>query len=109
MFNKENPTEFCTYIYSYSIFFGSHSYMHCGKTTGDICETNEECASLNCSKYGYCKNPPKGPSDTDGLIEIAQLCCLIIFIIIFIMIFVVSKYFIKFINENKNNKIKYKI
>jgi len=107
MFNKENPTEFCTSIYSYSIFLGSHSYMHCGKATGDICETNEECASINCSKYGHCKSPSKGPSDTDGLREIAQLFCLVCMIIIFFMVFIVSKYIINFIKENKNiDKIK---
>jgi len=82
MFNKENPTEFCTRIYRHSLFFGSHSFMHCGKATGDICETNEECASLSCSEYGHCKIPPKGPSDTDGLAEFAQLAFLFCIIIL---------------------------
>ena len=32
-FNRENPTEFCVYIYSHSIF-GSHSYIHYDKLVG---------------------------------------------------------------------------
>ncbi|KAL6610876.1 hypothetical protein U3516DRAFT_782681 [Neocallimastix sp. 'constans'] len=66
MFNKENLTEFCTYIYSHSIF-GSHSYIHCGKLNVDICKTNKECVSVKCLRNGYCYVPPDGPSDTDGL------------------------------------------
>jgi len=109
MFNKENPTEFCTFIYSYSIYSGSHSYMHCGKATGDICETNEECASLICSEYGYC-NPPKIPSDTDGLLELAQLFYLVCFCILSFMFFVVGRYIINFKKEiNNYNQIKCKI
>jgi len=56
LFNKESPTV-CTYIYSHSFFFfGSHSYMHCGKATGRICETNEECTSIDCAKDSDCEN-----------------------------------------------------
>ncbi|ORX78120.1 hypothetical protein BCR32DRAFT_51691 [Anaeromyces robustus] len=64
IFNKENPTEMCTYNYSFSIIFGGHSYMHCGREIGDICKRNKECSSYNCFKYknnNICARP-KRPS-----------------------------------------------
>ncbi|ORX49672.1 hypothetical protein BCR36DRAFT_412649 [Piromyces finnis] len=48
IFNEENPTEFCTSIYKFSIIFGRHSYMHCGKAISDICKTDKECGSKSC-------------------------------------------------------------
>ena len=30
--------------------------MHCGKATGRICETNEECTSIDCAKDSDCEN-----------------------------------------------------
>jgi len=68
IFNEESPTEFCTNVYGYSIFFGKHSYMHCGKEYGDSFKRNKECASKNCLKDGVCSEGSY-PSDTDGLLE----------------------------------------
>jgi len=72
IFNEENPSEFCTNIYRYSIFFEGRSYMHCGKEINDICKRNRECASRSCGKNGYCTGG-KLPSDTDGILELIIL------------------------------------
>ncbi|ORX79160.1 hypothetical protein BCR32DRAFT_246613 [Anaeromyces robustus] len=64
IFNKENPSEFCTDIYNYFFIF-KYSYMNCGKAIGDICKKNKECASKKCfnnSEYSYCGSVG-GPSD----------------------------------------------
>ena len=107
MFNKENPTEFCTYIYSHT-FFSSHSYMHCGKLEGDICKTNKECASVKCSLYGFCKAPPKGPSDNDGINDFVEFI-LLAGISIPIFVYICFRCSIKPIKKNRyNDKIKYK-
>ena len=105
IFNRENPTEFCTYIYSHSIF-SSHSYIHCGKLEDDICKTNKECASVKCLRSGYCSNPPDGPSDTDGLNDFIKFYFFVVFGIP-IIIYIYFRCTIKPIKVNKNiNKIK---
>ena len=107
IYNKENPTEFCTYIYSHT-FFSSHSYMHCGKLEGDICKTNKECASVKCSLYGFCKAPPKGPSDNDGINDFVEFI-LLAGISIPIFVYICFRCSIKPIKKNRyNDKIKYK-
>ena len=114
IFNKENPTEFCTYIYSHSIF-GSHSHIHCGKQVSDICKTNEECASEKCSKYGFCRAPPDGPSDSDGFNDIGKFIFffikILLFFIIFFTIYLIIRMCINFfliirmcINSKKENR-----
>ena len=40
IFNEENPTEFCTFMY-HDFFIFEYSPMHCGKMKGDICEENK--------------------------------------------------------------------
>jgi len=105
IYNEENPTEFCTYIYRH-LFYYSYSYIHCGKLTGDYCKTNEECASVKCSD-GYCDSPPPGPSDSDGLKEGLIVGIVLIVSILFSMFFIVGRYIINFKKEiNNNNKIK---
>ena len=48
IFNDKDPCEFCTDIYSNTLFFGRHSYRHCGKAIGDSCKWNKECGSKKC-------------------------------------------------------------
>ena len=48
IFNDKDPSEFCTDIYSNTLFFGRHSYRHCGKAIGDSCKWNKECGSKKC-------------------------------------------------------------
>jgi len=82
IFNEENPIDFCADIYSYFLFYGAHTYMHCGKAIGEMCKTDEECGSNRCLKNGECSSPI-GPSESDGAIEIFIL--LLTFNIIFIL------------------------
>ena len=81
IFNEENSYEYCTNVYSYSIIFGKHSYMHCGKEYDDSCKKNKECASKNCLKDGYC-NSGSYPSDTDGVLESYILIYIGLFILL---------------------------
>ena len=85
IFNEENPIEFCTDIYKYFpilLIPISYSYMHCGKSIGEFCKTNNECGSKRCFD-GFC-GPAREPSETDGLIEfILEIYILIIIIILF--------------------------
>ncbi|KAL6613195.1 hypothetical protein U3516DRAFT_750767 [Neocallimastix sp. 'constans'] len=54
--DKDDTSEFCTNIYSNSLFFfGRHSYRHCGKAIGDLCKRNKEC--------GHCPRS-NGPSNS---------------------------------------------
>jgi len=114
VFNEENPTEFCTAIYI-NLFF-RFSYIHCGKTIGDICKTDKECGSKHCGLIkgikpwrieNYCGLPSNGPSDSDGIEGILNLLFLssIIFIIYIILYFCFCcvKSIIK--NKNKNKKL----
>jgi len=67
IFNDKDPSEFCTDIYSNTLFFGRHSYRHCGKAIGDSCKKNKECGSKKCwNNFGYshCAVPNR-PSDSD--------------------------------------------
>jgi len=82
IFNEENPIEFCTDIYRYSLIFGGYSYMYCGKTIHDTCNNNKECGSKNCLKNNTC-GKPREPSENDGLREI------IIFMYISFIIFII--------------------
>jgi len=106
IYNKENPTEFCTYIYSISVFYGRHSYMHCGRMPMDVCKTNKECASKECTKYGYCERLPDGPSEADNHTLAVKLFILFIIIIIFIVISIILCLYccIKLIRKKSNKK-----
>jgi len=70
MFNIENSTEFCIYIYIIQFLY--HLYIHCGNVVGEICKTNKECASVKCLRNGYCYAPPNRPSDSDGIYDIFE-------------------------------------
>jgi len=100
IFNEENPTEFCTDIFTNLAMF-SYSYMHCGKAIGDICKKNKECGSKRCRKNNTCGYPPNGPSDSSDIIGIINLIYIagIIFIIYIILCCCIES-----IMEHKNKK-----
>ena len=83
-FNKENPTEFCTFMY-HDFFIFEYSPMHCGKIKGDMCEEDKEYGSNNCLGT-VCGEPTSGPCDSCHLSGIRNLICLCIIIIIIIFI-----------------------
>lgn len=88
VFNKENPTEYCTDIYI-NLAMYSYSYMYCGKAIGDICRRNKDCGSKHCSKK-KCEYPPPGPCDSchlTGLLNLIYIGGSIIIISIFIPLF----------------------
>jgi len=81
VFNEENPIDFCTDIYSFSLIFGRRSYMYCGKTIGELCKIDNECGSKSCLEDGSCGNAGE-PSEMDGLFEIIILIYSSIFLLI---------------------------
>eukprot|EP00833_Pecoramyces_ruminatium_P010668 jgi/Orpsp1_1/1184700/evm.model.c7180000090632.2 len=81
-FNEENPIVHCDNIYT----GGRTSYMYCGKAYGDTCKTNEECSSLKCSDYGYCKMQTNGPSDSESMAVVGYLYILLILLAIILII-----------------------
>jgi len=100
-FNEENPIETCVNIYDINTITGSMSnHMNCGKSFGEKCSINGECASLNC--YETCQES-KQPSESDYIgIDITRFVLIFVFGILIIIIICVCIYCL--CSRNKKTK-----
>jgi len=82
VFNKETPIVHCDNIYTPNTLFSRRSsYMYCGKSYTEPCETDDEYSSRKCSEDKTCNSQTQGPSDSEGTSFI-----LVMYFIIFIFI-----------------------
>jgi len=80
-FNDEAPVVHCDNIY----LGHRKSYMYCGKAYGDTCNNEDECSSKFC-KENICGLQVLGPSEGEGINELATtFYSLLIIIIIFLI------------------------
>jgi len=84
--------------------------MHCGKASGDICDSNSEynseCSSFHCLKAGICAPQMSGPHESEGSVYgmiYMGIFFIIIFIILIIIVVSICFCYKKFFSPKYNN------
>lgn len=100
VFNDKSPITHCDIIYKYFSIFHI-SYLHCGKTYGQLCNESNECSSESCC-FGECSSAVKTPEDEQEFRKLVETICSILALIsIFVLICIIHSIYSCYKNKYK--------